>query len=341
MTLNATNPQRIVVLTRRLPLVRESGFDFAPAVGPDLGVSVRDGLDRAMTRAEVLEHIRGAHVVVTWVSERVDAEFLASAGPQLIGVCNFAVGVDNIDLEACRGRAGGGVIVTNLPDAVTEGTADMAWALTLAVARRTVEADRFARSAEYSARGPLGPDEFLGQDLAGKTLHIVGAGRIGFAVAQRSVGWGMKVLYTARSAKPEFESAPFRGERVSLEEGLKRADVVSLHTPLTPETRHLIGRRELALLKPSAMLINTSRGPVVDEAALVDALRERRIWGAGLDVFENEPTVHPGLLSLTNCVLSPHIGSAGMRSRMTMTRMTLSTAAALLRGERSMTNRVV
>lgn len=341
MTLSATNPQRIVALTRRLPLVRESGFEFAPAVGPDLGVSVRDGLDRAMTRAEVLKHIRGAHVVVTWVSERVDAEFLASAGPQLIGVCNFAVGVDNIDLEACRGRAGGGVIVTNLPDAVTEGTADMAWALTLAVARRTVEADRFARSAEYTARGPLGPDEFLGQDLAGKTLHIVGAGRIGFAVAQRSVGWGMKVLYTARSAKPEFESATFRGERVSLEDGLKRADVVSLHAPLTPETRHLIGRRELALLKPNAMLINTSRGPVVDEAALVDALRERRIWGAGLDVFENEPTVHPGLLTLSNCVLSPHIGSAGMRSRMTMTRMTLSTAAALLRGETSMTNRVV
>lgn len=341
MTPNAPNPQRIVAFTRRLPLVRESGFAFASEVGPDLGVSVRDGLERAMTRAEVLEHIRGAHVVVTWVSERVDAEFLASAGPQLVGVCNFAVGVDNIDLEACRTRSGGGVIVTNLPDAVTEGTADMAWALTLAVARRTVEADRFARSAEYSARGPLGPDEFLGQDLAGKTLHIVGAGRIGFAVAQRSVGWGMKVLYTARSAKPEFESALFRGERVSLEEGLKHADVVSLHTPLTPETRHLIGRRELSLLKPSAMLINTSRGPVVDESALVDALRERRIWGAGLDVFENEPTVHPGLLSLTNCVLSPHIGSAGMRSRMTMTRMTLSTAAALLRGERSMTNRVV
>lgn len=301
------------------------------------GAEVRFGPPDRMSREELLRFVRGAAVAITWVSERVDAELLAAAGPQLRAVCNFAVGTDNIDLGACKAR---GVIVTNTPDAVTEGTADMAWALILAVARRLVEADRFARSPEYAARGPLGPTEFVGLDLTGKTLLIVGAGRIGFATAMRSIGWGMRVLYAARSQHWEFELAPLAARRVELHDGLREADVVSIHTPLTPQTRRLIDARALALMKPTAILINTARGPIVDEGALVEALKERRIYGAGLDVFEEEPRVHPGLIGLTNCVLTPHIGSAALKYREMMTQMACENARAVLEG-REPPNRVV
>jgi glyoxylate reductase len=200
------------------------------------------------------------------------------------------------------------------------------------VARRVVEADRFARSPEYAARGPLGPTEFLGADLTGRTLLIVGAGRIGRAMAMRSIGWGMRVQYVARSKHWDFELAPLAARRVELDDGLREADVVSIHTPLTPETRHLIDARRLTLMKPSAILINTSRGPVVDEAALAAALRERRLWGAGLDVFEREPIVHPDLLDLANVTLAPHIGSAAARYRAMMTEMVLTNVQAVLAG---------
>ncbi len=293
------------------------------------GAEVKRGPQRAMSRPDQLAFVKGASVVVTWVSEKVNAEFLDAAGPQLKGVANFAVGVDNIDLPECARR---GIIVTNTPGAVTEGTADMAWALLLAVARRIPTSDRFARGKDYPAMGPLGPDEFLGQDLTGKTLLIVGAGRIGYAVALRSMGWGMRVLYTARSRHLEFEMAPLGARRVKLDEGLREADIVSLHTPLTPETRHLINAGNLALLRPGAILINTARGPVVDEAALVEMLKAGRIWGAGLDVFEREPEVHPGLIGLDNCVLTPHVGSASRWSRTTMTRMVCENARAMLAG---------
>lgn len=282
-----------------------------------------------MDRRELLSFVAGSSVVVTWVSERVDAEFLEAAGAGLKAVCQFAVGLDNIDLDECRRR---GVVVTNTPGAVTEGTADMAWCLILAVARRINVADRFARSGDYPKVGPLGPDEFLGQDLTGKYLLIVGAGRIGYAVALRSIGWGMRVNYVARSRHLDFEMAPLCAGRVGLDEGLRQADVVSIHTPLTAETRRLINADRLAMLKPSAILINTARGPIVDEAALVETLKARRIWGAGLDVFEQEPHVHPGLVGLDNCVLSPHVGSASMWSRSMMTRMVCENARAVLAG---------
>jgi glyoxylate reductase len=316
----------VVAVTRALP-----GRVDVP------GAEVRQAREGWMPRDELLRFIAGANVAVTWVSERVDREFLAAAGPGLKAVCNFAVGVDNIDLEACKAR---GVMVTNTPHAVTEGTADMAWALVLAVARRLVAADRFARTPEYAQRGPLGPTEFVGLDLTGRALLIVGAGRIGFAVALRSIGWGMRVLYVARTRHWEFELAPLAARRVTLADGLREADVVSIHTPLTAETRHLIDARALSLMKPTAILVNTARGPIVDEAALAEVLRAGRIYGAGLDVFEDEPRVHPGLLGLDNVVLTPHIGSAAARYREMMTAMVCENARAVLAGE-SPPNRVV
>jgi glyoxylate reductase len=310
----------LVAVSRPLP-----GLEEIP------GAQLRLGQDAAMSLDELHRFVQGASVLVTWVSERVDDALLDAAGPQLKAVCNFAVGTDNIDLAACARR---GIAVTNTPNAVTEGTADLAWALLLAVARRLIPADRFARGPEYPKMGPLGPVEFLGTDLTGRTLLIVGAGRIGFATAMRSLGWGMRVLYTARTRHWDFELAPLAAERVELDAGLARADVVSIHTPLTSETRHLIDARRLALMKPTAILINTARGPIVDESALAAALKERRIYGAGLDVFEHEPRVHPDLIGLDNAVMTPHIGSGAERYRRMMTEMVVENVLAVLKGDR-------
>jgi glyoxylate reductase len=317
----------IIAIARKLP-----GRIQLPAVAGGSGTveaEFRVGGQDALPRDELVKLARGATILITWVSERVDAALLDAAGPTLKAVCNFAVGVDNIDLPACRAR---NIKVTNTPDAVTEGTADMAWTLLLATLRRLIPADRFARSPDYPRRGPLGPTEFVGLDLTGRTLLIVGAGRIGRAVAMRSIGWGMNVLYVARSRHWDFELAPLAAHRVSLDEGLQEADVVTIHTPLTSETRHLIGERQLSLLKPTAIIINTARGPIIDESALVRALKENRLYGAGLDVFEHEPKVHPELLTLDNAVLTPHIGSAAARYREAMTEMVLANAAAILEG---------
>lgn len=293
------------------------------------GAEFREGGDAKPSREHLLQAVRGAAVVVTMYTDKVDDEFLDAAGPHLKGVCQFAVGVDNIDKEACRRR---GVAVTNTPDAVTEGTADLAWALILAVARRIPQNDRYTRSPDYPAKGHLSMAAHIGLELTGRNLLIVGAGRIGYAVALRSLGWGMRISYVARSRHLDFEMAPLGARRVDLEEGLAAADVISLHTPLTPETRHLINPRSLALMKPDAMLINTARGPVVDEAALAAHLKAGRIWGAGLDVYEREPVVHPDLLHLDNAVLTPHIGSANRTSRSIMTRMVEANVLAILSG---------
>ncbi len=279
---------------------------------------------------EIHRFIAGCDILVPMAVNRVDSAMLDAAGPTLRGVCVYASGYDNVDLDACRAR---GIPVTNVPDAVTEGTADMAWLLVLAVARRLVEGDRFVRSGAWRDHGPVSMTGFMGRDLTGRTLHIVGAGRIGLGVAMRSLAWGMRVLYTARSRHREFELAPVCARRVGLEEGLAEADVVSIHTPLTPETRHLIDARRLALMKPTAILVNTARGPVIDEAALAGALRDGRIYGAGLDVFEHEPAVHPDLVGLDNVTMTPHIGSAEARFREEMTRMVAANAAAILAGE--------
>lgn len=345
----------LVVVTRRV-----SGVVDVP------GARVVMAGDERMGRGELLEFVRGASVVVSMYHDKVDREFLDaveggggnavgalggaasgdlshrqshtttirqstdSRGTILKGVCNYAVGIENIDVAACRER---GVVVTNTPDAVTEGTANMAWALILAVARRVVAGDRYARSEEYHRTGPLGMGVFMGVHLTGQNLLIVGAGRIGRAVALRGLAFGMRVRYVARSRHLDFELAPIAGERVELEEGLRRADVVSIHTPLTEQTRHLIDARRLGLMKKTAILINTARGPVVDEAALVDALKGGRLWGAGLDVYEFEPRVSEGLLGLENAVLTPHIGSAELKYRELMTEMVSGNARAILAGE--------
>lgn len=308
----------VVAVTRLVPGAVEAS-----------GADVRVRADGQLTRVGLLEFVRGASVVVTMFSDKVDAEFLNAAGPSLKGVCNFAVGYDNIDLAECKKRD---VIVTNTPHAVTEGTADLAWTLILASARRLIEADRFARGSEYPARGPLGITEFLGRDLTGRNLLIVGAGRIGYGVALRSIGWGMRVSYVARARHVDFELAPIAASRVELDEGLRWADVVSVHTPLTPQTRHLIDARALSLMKPTAIIVNTARGPVIDEAALAKALKERRIWGAGLDVFEDEPRVHPGIVESEHAVLTPHIGSAEEKYRLLMTEMVSENVRAILAG---------
>lgn len=288
-------------------------------------------------RPQLLEAVRGATVIVTWVTDRVDAELLDAAGPQLKAVCNFAVGYDNIDLEACRAR---GVMVTNTPMAVNEGTADMAWTLLLAAARGLLPADRYARSDDYPRNGPVGITDFLGMDISGRTLHIVGAGRIGYATALRSLGWGMRVIYTDTERKLEFEMAPLAGKRVSLEDGLREADVVSVHVPLLPTTRHLINRDNMKLMKSTAILINTSRGPTVEEAALVEALASKKIYAAGLDVFEFEPRISAELRALDNVVMTPHIGSAERKWREVMTQITCENAAAVVAGKHP-PNRVV
>jgi len=282
-------------------------------------------------RPELLARIAGAHGILAQFNEAVNAEFFDAAGPDLRIVANYAVGYDNMEVAEATRR---GIWLSNTPDAVTPPTADMAWTLMLAVSRRLYEGEREVRCGAFSTRTGYDPTHLLGGDFEGQTLLIVGAGRIGYATAMRSIGWGMTVLYVSRSPHPEFESAPFRARGVELDDGLRQADYVSIHTPLTPQTRHLIGRRELALMKPTAYLINTARGPVVDEAALVEALRAGTIAGAGLDVYEDEPRLAPGLAELPNTCLMPHVGSASRSARPAMARMAQRNILAALRGER-------
>lgn len=327
MAHGANNGSPIVCTTRPLPSAE--GEFVVP------GAEVRVGPDRGFKSADDLRaFVMGAHAIVSWVSERIDGAALDAAGKQLKIVANFAVGYDNIDVPACRER---GVVVTNTPDAVTEGTADVAWALLLAAARRVGEGDRFARSGAWERRGVLGPSEFLGVPVAGKTLCILGAGRIGYATALRSIGWGMRIIYVARSRHANFEHAPLNAEYVSLEDGLRTADFVSVHTPLTPETRHLIGARELAWMQPTAVLVNTSRGPVVDEDALAAALEQGKIFAAGLDVFECEPKIGDRLKGLENVVMTPHIGSGDTRCRGQMAALCAANVRAVLAGEKPIT----
>ncbi|HWT24611.1 MAG TPA: D-glycerate dehydrogenase [Solirubrobacteraceae bacterium] len=309
------------VVTRRIP---EPALERLREAELEVEVS---GEDRALAPGELHGFVAGAHGVVTMLHDRVDGAFLDAAGPQLKVVANVAVGYDNIDVDAVRER---GVLVTNTPDVLTDATADIAIGLMLAVMRRLGEGERRIRSGRGWA---WAIDFMLGTSLQGKTLGIVGYGAIGRATAARARAFGMQVAYHQRRRAADAGDATF----MALEDLLAQADVVSLHCPLTPETRHLVDRDALARMQPSAYLVNTARGPVVDEAALAEALRDGTIAGAGLDVFEREPEVHPELVDLENVVLVPHLGSATVETRTAMADLAARNVVAVLRGEDPLT----
>ncbi len=313
-----------IVVTRRIP---EPALELLHGAG-DVWLSPHD---RPMTTAELHAAVAGADAVVTLLHDRVDDAFLDAAGPGLRVVANVAVGYDNIDVAACARR---GVAATNTPGVLVEATADIAMALILMSTRRLGEAERMVR-----AGGTWSWSMFfmLGSGLQGKTLGIVGLGAIGAATARRARAFGMGIAYAGRRrAEARLESELGAG-MFELDELLATADVVSIHTPLSDATRHLIDARRLALMKPTAHLVNTSRGPVVDEAALAAALRDGTIAGAGLDVFEREPGIDPGLRGLENVVLIPHLGSATIETRTAMGVLAARNAAAVLAGRPPLT----
>jgi glyoxylate reductase len=279
-------------------------------------------------RDELLEVVAGREALITMLTEQVDAELLAAAGPQLKIVANHAVGFDNVNLADCTAA---GVLASNTPDVLTETTADTAFALLLAAARRVGEGERFLRAGTRWIWGPL---MMLGQDVHHKTIGIVGFGRIGQAVARRAKGFGMTVLYSDAIQLPADVEAETGATRVDLDELLERADFVSIHTNLTEETRHLFSHDQFKRMKPTAVLVNTSRGPVVDEAALAEALGGDEIFAAGLDVFEREPEVSEQLLQLDNVVVIPHLGSATVDTRNAMGHLAVDNVFAALDGRR-------
>lgn len=313
-----------IVVTRHVPasaldILREAGGVWLPEA------------DEPLQSAELHERIAGAAAVVTMLHDRVDEAFLDAAGTELRIVANIAVGYDNMEVEACRRR---GVVVTNTPGVLTDATADLAFALILMATRRLGEGERLVR------RGVLWSwslDFHLGTGVQGKTIGIVGLGQIGTAVARRAGAFGMTVQYTGRRRADPALEAELEAAFVPLDELMATSDVVSLHCPLTPETHHLVDRRRLRLMKSTAFLVNTTRGPVVDEAALVEALRERVLAGAGLDVFEREPEAHPGLLELENAVLLPHLGSATVETRTAMAELAARNVVAVLGGQPPLT----
>jgi len=304
--------------------------DEARALIPrDVAVDYNSG-KTGLSKAELISRLRGKDALICHIISTIDDEVLAAA-PTVKVVANVAVGYNNIDVAAARRR---GVVVTNTPDVLTETTADFAWTLLMAAARRVVEADHFSRSGQWQK---WEWDLLWGADIFGKTLGIVGFGRIGRAVARRALGFNMRVLYQDAVRADAAVERELRATRMDLEPLLAESDFVSLHTPLLPETRHLMGERTLKLMKKSAILVNAARGPVVDEAALVRALKEGWIAGAGLDVFEEEPKIHPGLLPLKNVVLAPHIASASFDTRVAMASLAVRNCLAVLDGKPPLT----
>ena len=311
----------MLVVTRRIP---EPALELLRAAG-DVWISPHD---RPLTAEELHAAVKGADAVITLLHDPVDAALLDAAGPQLKCIANVAVGYDNVDVAAATER---GVVVTNTPGVLTDSTADLAMALILMVTRRLGEGERLIRSGE-----PWSWHMFfmLGSSLAGKTLGVIGLGAIGQATARRARAFGMEIVYAGpRRASDETEAELGGARRLPLMQLLASADVVTVHTPLTPETRHLIDSTALRQMRPDADLVNTSRGPIVDEAALAKALRDNRIAGAALDVFENEPEVHPALLERDNVVLIPHLGSATIETRTAMAVLAAENALAVLRGD--------
>lgn len=283
--------------------------------------------DRVLTRKELLENVKGRDAVLCLLTDTIDAEVFESAGAQCRIFANYAVGYNNIDVNEATKRK---IIISNTPGVLTDATADIAWALLFSAARCIVEADKFTRAGMFKGWGPM---LFLGRDISGKTLGVIGAGRIGSNFAKKAVGFDMKIIYNDVSSNKDFEKET-GGIFVSKETLLKESDFISVHVPLLPETKHLIDEKEFALMKKTAILINTSRGPVVNEKALIKALKEGEIWGAGLDVFENEPELEPGLSELNNVVILPHIASATIETRTNMGLIAVRNIISTFKGER-------
>lgn len=310
-----------VLITQPIPA---SALDRLRAVAE---VEMGEDSGQIMSRAELLERVRRAECLFHLMHDAVDAEVVA-AGQGLRVIASMAIVPVTVDVAAATARR---IPVTTIPPIVTEATADLHWALLLAVARRVVEADGALRRGVFPGSQS---QHFAGASVHGKTLGIIGLGRIGRAVARRAEGFDMRILYTKRSRLAEAEERDLGVAYVPLDDLLRQADFVSLNAAFTRETYHLIGARELSLMQPTAFLVNTARGPMVDEAALVEALRSRRIGGAGLDVYEGEPRVHPDLLSLDRVVLTPHLGSAVGELRERMAHIVVDNILAVIRGER-------
>lgn len=317
-----------VLITRSFP---GPGIDLLRQEGYDVDLFDQDTI---IPRAELLSRVKGVDALLCLLTDRIDDEVMAAAGPQLKVIANYAVGFDNIDLVAAKKR---GIPVTNTPvPEMSESVAEHTIALMLAVTRRIAEGDAFTRAEKYTGWSPT---LMLGTDVRGKTLGIIGAGRIGTRVAEIArLGFGMSLVYTSRKPDPELSDrlqAPF----LPLDQLLQRADVISIHVPLLPETRHLISTEQFSLMKKEAYLINTSRGPVVDEKALLRALRTKRIAGAALDVYEAEPAIDADpsdaleLKTMPNVVLTPHIASASIQTREAMGRLAVANVVAVLSGE--------
>lgn len=301
---------------------------------PDAGLSiVREHCEitlneeeRSLTTREIIEGVKSKDGLLCLLTDAISADVM-DASQNLKVISNYAVGYNNIDVEGATKR---GIMVTNTPGVLTETTADLAWALLMDAARRIAEGDRFTRAGKFKGWEPM---LLLGQDVYRATLGIVGFGRIGQAVARRALGFNMKVLYHQRNRASVEVEKQLNAAYASFEELLKTSDFISLHCPLTLETTHLMGDKEFNMMKNNAILINTARGPVVDEAALVRALKDRRIAGAGLDVYEREPELAPGLAELDNVVIPPHLGSASFQTRNKMAQMAAENLVAALSGK--------
>lgn len=310
-----------VYVTRRIP---DPGLELLRRECEVVEVNPED---RPLTKEELLDGVRGRDGVLCMLTDDID-EAVLRAAEKARGFANYAVGYNNIDVAKATEL---GKVVTNTPGVLTDATADMAWALLLAVARRVVESDRFMRSGKFTGWSPM---LFLGADVTGRTLGIVGAGRIGTAVALRSRGFDMKVLYCDHRVNETLERE-LGARRVELDELLAESDFVSVHVPLTDRTRHMFSTEQFKRMKRSAIFINTSRGPVHDETALVEALRGGQIAGAGLDVYEDEPRMKAGLADLDNVVVCPHLGSATIATRSRMATMAAENLIAIVKGERA------
>lgn len=308
-----------IFVTRKIP---EAGLEL---LRKEFDVEVNPH-DRALTREEIIEGVKDKDALLSLLTDRIDGEIM-DAAPNLKIIANYAVGYNNIDVKAATER---GIVVSNTPGVLTETTADFAWALLLAVARRLCESERVLRSGGFRGWEPL---FLLGTDVYEKTLGIVGMGRIGKAVARRAKGFRMKVLYYRKSGPlPPWKEEALSAKYCLFEDLLKEADYLSLHVPLTAETYHMIGEKELSMMKKSAYIINTARGSVIDEEALIAALKQGKIAGAALDVYENEPYVPAALCEMENVVLAPHLGSATVETRNAMAVKAAENIIAMLKG---------